>query len=61
MFINHGACPDGRVVKCPFRCVRLTRVAMKKAYKDATRKFTRNGPLHNAKNLHEIFIEKSHW
>ena len=34
------ACPDGRVVKCPCRCVRLPHVAMKQGSKNVIRKFT---------------------
>ena len=34
------ACPDGRVVKCPCRCVRLPHVAMQQGSKNVIRKFT---------------------
>ena len=34
------ACPDGRVVKCPCKCVRLTHVAMQQGSKNVHRKFT---------------------
>ena len=34
------ACPDGRVVKRPCRCVRLPHVAMQQGSKNVIRKFT---------------------
>ena len=37
---NSRACSDGRVVKCPCRCVRLPHVAMQQGSKNVIRKFT---------------------